>query len=298
MLEYIGYTLYRGYPIQKWLLLTGQGANGKSTLLDLVSTFVGHANCSGCSIQTLITRDFSQADLYRKLVNVCADLPSKGLTDTALVKQLTGNDLIRGEFKYGQSFYFKNYAKLMFSANTPPKVHGDDSMAFWRRLLMIDLPNTFEGDDADPYILKRLTTRRELSGLLNIALDSLRELLRRGSFAQETPWQEVAKAYKMKSDPVPVFVDDCCELDAGHWTTADSLYHGYSQYCSWLSLLPKDRVQFFRDLNTYCDSKVAPQRRDTARKARETGYRGIAIVRPPMPVSIRPSTFVEADGQC
>ena len=38
-------------------------------------------------------------------------------------KALTGDDLLTGEYKYKDSFEFESFAKLLFSANHPPRSH-------------------------------------------------------------------------------------------------------------------------------------------------------------------------------
>tara|TARA_Y100000310_G_scaffold225030_1_gene226942 strand:+ start:1275 stop:2594 length:1320 start_codon:yes stop_codon:yes gene_type:complete len=291
VLEFFGYCLWRDYPIQNWLLLDGQGANGKGTLIRLLTAFVGVANVAGNSLQVLVGREFSLADLYRRLVNTCADLPARGISDTGIIKQLTGGDLIRGEFKYSKPFYFYNYAKLIFSTNTPPKVSGDDSYGFWRRLIMVTFPNAFAGDDADPYLDAVLSTPGELSGLLNLALDGLANLLDRGKFSRDANWRQTQSAYQLKSEPIPVFVDDKCELGLDLWDSAESLYFGYLSFCEWGGVFPKSRVWFFRELNACCPGRIV-----TRRKAGVTGYSGIALRRPNLSavsVSLRPSSFTD-----
>jgi len=273
VLEFIGYTLYKDYPIHRWLLLTGGGRNGKSTLIRLIQAFVGQHNCSGCSLQVLSNRDFSLSDLYRKLANTCADLPTRGIGDTGLIKQLTGNDSIRGEYKYGKAFTFRNYAKLIFSANSLPKIQGDESMAFWSRLLLVNMTRTFTGEDDNHNLIDEITTPDELSGLLNLALDALANLLRRGDFSYDKQWENVAEDYKSKSDPVPQFVDECCEMFGDDWEATDDLFNGYLQYSQYLSTLPKSRVAFFRDLNAYCGTRIASYRRGGV-----AGYRGIRVI--------------------
>jgi len=49
--EMCGYCLYRSYNIQKAFLLVGEGANGKSTLLELLSRMLDSENVSNVSIE-------------------------------------------------------------------------------------------------------------------------------------------------------------------------------------------------------------------------------------------------------
>jgi phage/plasmid-associated DNA primase len=63
------------------------------------------------------------------------------------------------------TFYFVNYSKQIFSANTIPKT-PDETDAFFARQIIINFPNQFFGDNIDYYIIDKLTTAEELSSLL------------------------------------------------------------------------------------------------------------------------------------
>ena len=74
---------------------------------------------------------FALANLYGKHVNTFADLKSLKLSETGNFN----SDPITGEHKFGQPFTFRNYAKLIFSANEIPE-SDDKSVAFYRRWLI------------------------------------------------------------------------------------------------------------------------------------------------------------------
>ena len=48
--EWMGYSLYKSYPFQKGLLLVGEGANGKGTLLNIWNDFLGEENVAAIEI--------------------------------------------------------------------------------------------------------------------------------------------------------------------------------------------------------------------------------------------------------
>jgi putative DNA primase/helicase len=56
-------------------LLTGDGANGKSTYLNFLLRIIGKENTTAVSIQDLVEDKFKAAELQGKLMNVYADLP-------------------------------------------------------------------------------------------------------------------------------------------------------------------------------------------------------------------------------
>jgi len=123
--EMVGYTLWKDYPIQKAFVLLGEGNNGKSTFLQLLTKLLGKHNVSSVSLQELENNRFATALLYGKLANIYADLPSKILRNTSKFKMLTGGDIITAEQKFKNPFKFYNHAKIIFSTNELPRTHDD-----------------------------------------------------------------------------------------------------------------------------------------------------------------------------
>ena len=99
-----------------------------------------------------------------------------------MFKMLTGGDSISGEEKFKMSFNFRNIAKLWFSANEIPETL-DDTIALFRRWILLVCSNIFARDKCDSHILKKLMTPTELSGFLNYALEGLKRLLTNRHFS-------------------------------------------------------------------------------------------------------------------
>jgi len=212
--EMIAYTLIPGYPIQKAFALVGGGSNGKSTYLGLVKAFLGSENVSAVSLQDLDADRFSGASLYQKRANICADLPSRGLTRTSTFKALTGGDRIRVQFKHANSFDFENSAKLFFSMNQVPLTE-DDSDAFYRRWVIVDFPNQFEGPRLDLNKLAKITHPSELAGLFNRCLKAIPGLLESKTFCRAGSTEETRLKYRKLSDSVFSFLEARCVVRNG-----------------------------------------------------------------------------------
>jgi putative DNA primase/helicase len=133
ILQMIGYCLYKTWKYQKSFMLYGRtGSNGKGVLLSIIEALLGNHNCSHRSLQDLDANRFAIADLYGKLVNTFGDLKSTKLTETGNFKTISAGDAVTGEHKFGQPFTFRNYAKMIFSANLIPESE-DKTDAFYRR---------------------------------------------------------------------------------------------------------------------------------------------------------------------
>lgn len=203
--EAIGYCLYNDYHIQRAILCVGEGSNGKSTLLHLIETFLGDDNTRGITLQQLNERPFVIGRLYRAMANISADLPPKKLRDTAVFKALTGGDKVFADVKGKEGFEFRNTAKMFFSCNKVPK-SLDDSIAFYRRWILLNFPNYFTESQRDKYLLNKLTDPADLSGLLNIAVKHLNSLLINGDFSNVLSDKEIRERYIDLAEPALAFV--------------------------------------------------------------------------------------------
>ena len=245
--EMIGYCLYHDYTYQNWFLLHGEGANGKSKMLSLIGKFLGEENISSIGLQDLNQR-FAPVNLYGKSANVVADLSDADLKRTARLKQLTGGDLITAEPKFKNAFTYFNFAKLIYSCNKVPLTE-DKSKAFFRRVIFIPFPNTFViGKNADEKIIDKLTTKEELSGLLNVAIAGLKHIAGNGGFSGYLTPEENEDLYERASNPVYGFFYDCCEVDVEKYVVKMELYDAFCEYCKEMRIIAFSEKKFIQEI--------------------------------------------------
>lgn len=243
--ELFGYCLLPNARMQKAFLLKSGGESGKSIFIDLMSNFLGEKNVSGDSLQDLAENRFRTANLVGKLANICADISNKVIEDTSLFKALVGGDWVTAERKGKDPFKFKNIAKLIFSANELPRTK-DNSHGFFRRWVILDFPNQFLIGDPrrDPDIIDKLTTPEELSGLLNLALAGLQNLLGRGHFkVPETAAAELLE-YNLQNDSAKAFLLECISESTEGKISRKYLYDEYKKYCQESEIHPVSAKKF------------------------------------------------------
>lgn len=206
--EIPGWLMVPDTSIQSAVLLTGEGANGKSVFLSALEAFLGDRNSSAVSLQKLESDRFSVSRLVGKLANVCADLPSEHLSGSSMFKAITGGDTLLAERKYGTSFELRPCARLIFSANLPPR-SGDSTHAFFRRWTVIPFDRTFEPHEQRPRaeLDAELQDPRELSGVLNRALVGLLKVRARNRLSQPESVKEALEEFRATTDPLSTWLD-------------------------------------------------------------------------------------------
>lgn len=247
ILEFFGYITIPDYSIPVVLILLGAGGNGKTQLIRLLGEFIGQANYVSVSLQDIENNSFAVAHLEGKLLNVQGDLSSRWLSGIGMLKQLSGQDRITANRKYKDPLSFDNIARLVFASNKPPEIE-EDILAVWRRILPLDLPNTFQGEKDIKNYIATILTPQELSGLLNLALDGLQQLLKKGDFSYQGDYNDRSRQYTIASQPAKVFVKERCDVGAEFKILKEELYKDYAVFCNKNKVPLSGESQFGKDL--------------------------------------------------
>ena len=200
--------------MEKAVMLIGEGANGKSTLLSTIADVFGAENVSGVSIHDLLWNRFSKADLDAKMLNIYGDISSKDLNYVGILKSIITGEGITVEKKNKGSFIMRPYAKLFFAANRLPEVN-EDTDAIYRRFLIIEFKRQFKGSDGNPTLLFELTTDEEKSGILNLLIGYARIIMRNKHLTYEPTTEQVRSEWHDKSNPIMQFFSECIKETQG-----------------------------------------------------------------------------------
>jgi putative DNA primase/helicase len=230
--EILGWSLVPDTRFETAVMLTGEGKNGKSVFLDLIAALLGEENVSHVALQDLEENRFKAAQLYGKLANVFADLDTRALLSSSMFKTLTTGDPIDAERKFVQSFTFRSYAKLLFSANKIPSSR-DRTYAFYRRWIIIPFNRTFDGEGSNPQPDTGLRgkLRQELAGIFNRALGGLMRLAAKERFSDAKSVVEAKQAYIRTNDNVRVFAAECLIADTTESIEKQALRAVYERWC-------------------------------------------------------------------
>ena len=230
--EMIGATLLKHNRYQKAFMLYGSGSNGKSTILNLIKTFLGSRNCSSIALEK-VTERFNVAELENKLANIGDDIDNVTIKDTGTLKKLFAGNSIQVERKGERPFTIEPYATHIYSANNIPRSF-DKSDGFYRRWLFIPFNAKFSvtDEDYDPLIEDKILTDNALSYLLNIGIRGANRLLKRGKFTEPESVREALETYKAENSTVLSWIEDkSLDMDYFLENSTDKAYSDFTDWC-------------------------------------------------------------------
>ena len=227
-----GYGLTASTREQSLPIFWGNGANGKSTLVNAASLALGPY--AGAAPPDVLIEDkygsrhpTERADLFGRRLVFCMEMPEGARLNEVLVKLLTGGDRIKARKMRQDFFEFTPTHKLVAGTNHKPEVKGTD-YAMWRRLLLVPFTRQFrKGHDADELLPEKLAS--EAPGIL--------AWMMRGCLA----WQErgldppasvlaATDEYRQESDLVGRWVGERCESIPGARTPSGALYRDFERW--------------------------------------------------------------------
>jgi putative DNA primase/helicase len=207
----IGYSLTGHVSEQVAFILVGKGANGKSTLLNILQIVFGEY-ATTTPMQTLMDKGnpSHQTNDLAALKGRRFVVASEGERDQKLaenkIKLMTGGDTIKARFMYGDYFEYIPKFKLWMGINNLPNVTASDD-AIWRRLCIIEFPVQIPKDEQDPNLLKNL--RDELSGIFNWALEGYQEWSKNGLQTPEKVMR-FTNSFREENDEIGQWISCCC----------------------------------------------------------------------------------------
>lgn len=226
----LGYALTGDSSEQRWFLLTGEGSNGKSTLLDTIRYLLAEY-ATVLPAKLLEVRQYEQhpTELMSLLGARFAvgSEPRKGAKwDAERIKSFTGDATIRARAMRKDDLEFACTAKLFVGANELPRT-DDLGFGFWRRLVLIPFVVRFEGAAVDRTLPGRL--REEAPGILNWMLAGLREWRLDGLCVPAACLAETQR-YRGEQDHVARFIEERCEVAQGFSSYTDDLYDAFRRW--------------------------------------------------------------------
>lgn len=232
--QLVGYSMTGFINEQVLAIFYGTGANGKSTLLNILRALFGEygktasANTFLCKKFDTISNDLAGLAGAR-LVTISEIERNKDLSES-LVKSATGEDPLTVRFLYENEFTYTPTYQIIMATNELPKINGTD-YAIWRRLKRIPFDIQIPKEEQDRQLAEKLQS--ELPGILNWAIDGCLQWQNNGGLASPTVVEEATEEYKTDMNALQQFLNDECE--AGSDTDFCHARDLFDRYKLWAS---------------------------------------------------------------
>lgn len=230
--EMIGLTLVKKPIIEAFFVLVGEkGANGKSTLLEIIENLLSIDNVSNLDIGEFAKDEYAAYELYSKLANIGDDLKQTALKDTGLIKTLTSGKSLNAAVKYRPRFKFKNFATMIFAANRMPITY-DKSGGFYRRIVIIRFNGSIPAGQRDPFLIDKLT-KEDYEYMLKRAVKAVANVINTNKLTELQESIEEKDHYKKENSSILTFLEEqnigIAEIDLH---SVQDLYNSYKEFCS------------------------------------------------------------------
>lgn len=241
--EILGHILLINRFPHKIFFLTGSGANGKSTFVEMITKFTGelssHVDIANFDDGT------SLVSLIGKLVNVADDVDAIYLEKSKNLKTMASGNTVGARAIYSQPITLKNTSTLIFTANEPP-VFKDKSDGIGRRLVIIPFENKVK--ERIYNLDELLSSDNAKSYILNLALKGVKRIYdNKLEMSDSQTIQDATKQYYIDNDSVLAYLT---EYPAINNNPVSSVYEAYEEFCDEANLKAISRSKFTRRLTS------------------------------------------------
>ena len=205
--------------------MIGEGSNGKTSLIRLLTELVGSDFVYSGRIDELEEARFGIGNLFGKLLFVDDDVRADGA-----LKKTSEAKLLTGEHKFRPAFSFVNRALPIILCNNLPSL-ADLSHGMMRRLHVVPFDRTFTEDEIDRDLFERII-ENELSGVLNRALAGWKRLQQRTRFPPSKDMGRARQELLVHANPLKGFLDECCEADPKGKVKLQAFYDAYREWAT------------------------------------------------------------------
>jgi putative DNA primase/helicase len=225
-----GYALTGATVEHAMFFLYGTGANGKSTLMNAITS------CAGDYHRTAPIETFTDSVNERHPTDLAGLRGARLVTAVeteegrrwaeSKIKTLTGGDTVSARFMRQDFFDYVPQFKLVIAGNHRPGLRSVDE-AIRRRLHLIPFTVTIPPDERDAELPDKL--KEELPGILSWMVHGCLDWQKNG-LAPPAAVTSATAAYLDAEDALAAWIDDSCERDPQAWEQTSDLFANWSAW--------------------------------------------------------------------
>ena len=205
--EMCGYLLFPDSRHEKIGVLVGEGRNGKSVILNMISYALGEENVTHFGLQQITDASgVFIANMVGKLANICHDSGNLiKVGNEGILKQYASGEPIMAKILYQQPTITTNYPHSIIAVNALP-VSADVSDGYFRRFLIIDFPHQIPLNKVDRQLFQKMKPER--MGVLLWIIEGMKRLLSESDFTESKAVADIKKQYRKDNNIVATFLDE------------------------------------------------------------------------------------------
>jgi len=274
--QWLGYNLIASNRLEALMILFGKSGSGKSTITKILQAMLGVDKCTVLDFKDL-SYTFGLESAVNKNAIIFSEDQAVKRTDAdvilQMIKRVTGRNSISVRIKYGGTFSTELFARLTYECDTLPRFI-DNAQALERRVNMLyfgrsfkDCPNT----DLKDQLLE------EVPGIINWALEGLRDLIKTGKFVQPKVSDVAKKELKYMTSPMAAMGDQCLDLENPHAdTSVTQLYDLHREWFKEQGYSVYNRIWFGRVFKTSFPDLIDCRVSHDSKQYR--AYKGVTIL--------------------
>lgn len=226
--EFFGLALLgKSTQFAKALILTGAGANGKSTILDLMAELFPSYGQTAVAPQNW-SKEYYLASLQSSILNCCNEVPATEIVGSDVFKAVITGEEVTARQPYVQPFSFAPRAGHVFACNKLPYVN-DNSHGFWRRFLIVPFNRDFsKNGKTKEAVLREL---RPLLGQIFVwAIKGAQRALDTSGYTIPSSHTESLKNWQLLANPVAYWAKETGLISGGKGLPCSTLYAHYREW--------------------------------------------------------------------
>lgn len=252
--------------------------NGKGTLCESVLKVFGSYGCTARP-ETIAQKNNTNSsqpseDVARlagvRFVNIAE--PGKSLVlNSALVKNMTGNDTINARFLHENSFDFAPQFKLYINTNYLPVVN-DMTVFASGRVIIIPFERHFDESEQDKGLKREFMKPQVQSAILNWLLKGYEQLQLSGLRMPQSVISATGQ-YEHDSNKTLLFIEDCLEEGADYEERTSQVYNRYKSWCMENGQYAESMKNFKQSLSAVMEVKRKRPKSGGEKTTMVIGYR-------------------------
>lgn len=200
--EFSGF-IFTKLNLEKCLILTGGGSNGKSVFFNILTALIGKENTLTYSMG-LFNHEYNRARLTNVLLNYSSEKGTDLNVET--FKALISGEPLQAREPYGKPFSINNKVKFIMNCNELPK-ETESTEAYFRRYIIIPFEVKISEAERDINLAENII-KNELAGVFNWLLIGLERLIKNKKFTESEKVNGALAEFKRQADNVALFIDE------------------------------------------------------------------------------------------